>query len=62
MYKYSQKQGRVMLYGVLRAGMNKGQVVKLQEDQSLMSGSQKTAKHLVVKDRRTSLPLATLSG
>ena len=28
MYKYSQKQG-VTLYGVLRAGMNKGQVVKL---------------------------------
>ena len=43
--------------------VNKGKVVKLcGSNDCLMSGSQKTTKHSVVKDRRPSLPLETLSG
>ena len=44
----------------------KGEVVKLcgrtKINDCLMSGSQKTTKHLVVKDGWTNLPLATLLG
>ena len=50
----------VTLYGALCAG--KGQVVKLCRRIKLSVRVPETTKHSVVNDRRTSLPLATLSG
>ena len=45
--------------------VNKDEEVKLcgkiKSNDCFMSGSQKTTKHSVVKDRQPSLPLATLS-